>query len=337
MRRSRRRRWRRSHSCSARRVCHPRTPIRSRASPSTTRSPKRSTRFRWCTSRSRRKFSPGSAALCVREAGLSPPLAVPADPIGERRFLHRSCGDREHAHRAIDVVNDEPVPVQREEKLEGDECYALVAVHERMVRREAIGVGGGELGGVGFAVGGPVQRAREGRIEQARIADAGTAAVLGELLVVRGENDGALDPDPLPHFASSRSTARRFLAMRRTCFICAAKRGSWGVSRRPSGVSVTCSVSPLSTFRRASMSFGRITPTELPIRVSLRAAMVGSNVITSVIIPRPFAGFKSRLGHDDPPGAAAGFRAGGYPVNAISSCDDPKAYPDAIITIYTHR
>src|SRR5206468_3284060 len=216
-------------------------------------------------------------------------------------------------------------------------CYALVAVHERMVRREAIGVGGGELGGVGFAVGGPVQRAREGRIEQARIADAGTAAVLGELLVVRGENDGALDPDPLPHFASSRSTARRFLAMRRTCFICAAKRGSWGVSRRPSGVSVTCSVSPLSTFRRASMSFGRITPTELPIRVSLRAAMVGSNVITSVIIPRPFAGFKSRLGHDDPPGAAAGFRAGGSPVNAISSCDDPKEDLDAIQTVYPRR
>src|SRR2546422_2065191 len=98
-------------------------PIRSRASPSTTRSAKRSTRCRWCTARSRRKFSPGSAALCVREArqrgerggsalvdqvaepeeehraervfdswvhgrraaGLSPPLAVTADPISERR------------------------------------------------------------------------------------------------------------------------------------------------------------------------------------------------------------------------------------------------------------
>src|SRR6266568_790962 len=35
-------------------------------------------------------------------------------------------------------------------------------------------------------------------------------------------------------------------------------------------------MSPLSSFRRASTSFGRITPTEFPICVSLRAAMKGS-------------------------------------------------------------
>src|SRR6266851_10488664 len=140
------------------------------------------------------------------------------------------------------------------------------------------------------------------------------------------------------------------------------------------------------------MSFGRITPTEFPIRVSLRAAMGESDVITDVIIPPPPAGFKPPqtlisfraherlrarrraarrsgqaeihrvhddhpqdrewhrrhlrrgrrpqrlLGHDDPPGAAAGFRAGGYPVNAISSSDDPKEDLDATTpTIYARR
>ena len=66
----------------------------------------------------------------------------------------------------------------------------------------------------------------ESRIEQALVSKSRTATVLGKLFVVRGENDRALDPDPFPHFASSRSTARRFFAMRRTCFICASKRGS---------------------------------------------------------------------------------------------------------------
>src|SRR5882762_466919 len=77
------------------------------------------------------------------------------------------------------------------------------------------------------------------------------------------------------------------------------------------------------------MSFGRITPTELPIRVSLRAAMVGSNVITSVIIPRLFRGFKR------PPELDRGLAR---PRIQYHPCNDPKEDPDATIpAVYARR
>src|SRR6266571_595259 len=154
------------------------------------------------------------------------PLAVAPDPLCEIRLLHRSRGHREHGHYAPGVVGDQLVSVQREEEFHRDESGALVPVHERVVRRQPEGVGGGELRGVGLSVGRPIERTRERGVEQARIANAGAAAVVGKLLLVGGEYDRALDPDPLPHFASSRSTARRFFAMRRTCFIWASNCGS---------------------------------------------------------------------------------------------------------------
>src|SRR5882762_3554205 len=80
MRRSGRRRLRRSPSCSARKACRPPTRIRSRASPSTTRSPKRSTRCRWCTARSPRKFSGNRTAEEISMQRSQPfTLAVPVN------------------------------------------------------------------------------------------------------------------------------------------------------------------------------------------------------------------------------------------------------------------
>src|SRR5713101_7707896 len=66
-------------------------------------------------------------ATLSREA--LPLLAVTADPIGERRLLHRSRGDGEHAHHAIRIIGDQLVLVQRKEEFESDERDALVAVY----------------------------------------------------------------------------------------------------------------------------------------------------------------------------------------------------------------
>jgi len=63
---------------------------------------------------------------------------------------------------------------------------------------------------------------------------------------------------------SPNSAAEERRLMSRAAAIWSAKPGSCGVSATPSAVSVTNSVSPFSTFRRASNSLGRITPTELP-------------------------------------------------------------------------
>jgi len=68
---------------------------------------------------------------------------------------------------------------------------------------------------------------------------------------------------------------RRFM-MRRATAICCSKSGSAVVSLTPSGMSMAYSVSPLPTPSFVNSSFGRITPTELPIWVSFSAFMARS-------------------------------------------------------------
>src|SRR5512137_659326 len=61
-------------------------------------------------------------------------------------------------------------------------------------------------------------------------------------------------------------------------------------------------MSPFSSLSRASTSLGRMTPTELPIWVSLSAVMADSDdVITNVILTR----LRPRRNSNRPPGARA--------------------------------
>src|SRR5688572_19983439 len=71
------------------------------------------------------------------------------------------------------------------------------------------------------------------------------------------------------HFASSRKVLRYFRMTLRAASMSASNSGSYGVISTPLAVSIRVSVSPFSILRRARTSFGRMTPTELPIAVTL--------------------------------------------------------------------
>src|SRR5258707_225029 len=83
-------------------------------------------------------------------------------------------------------------------------------------------------------------------------------------------------------------------------------------------------MSSFFNFRRASMSFGRITPTELPICMSLRAAIAGSNVITRIAVS---PGSSTAAGRSRAPLGARPPTA--RPRIQYHPCDDPKEDPDA--------
>src|SRR6185437_1461457 len=96
----------------------------------------------------------------------------------------------------------------------------------------------GEIEGIGIAVGRLIDRARQRRLQEPMVAQSSTAAMLGNLFVVNGEDQRFADPSPFGHFASSRRARRCFFITFRASVICRSKSGSCGVSRKPSGVSV---------------------------------------------------------------------------------------------------
>jgi hypothetical protein len=77
-----------------------------------------------------------------------------------------------------------------------DEGGAFVAVDKAVVAGDAERVGGGDIGDVRNAVGGPVLRAGEGGLHQREITDAGVAAVFSDLCVVDGEDNVLGEPAP---------------------------------------------------------------------------------------------------------------------------------------------
>ena len=100
-----------------------------------------------------------------------------------------------------------------------------------------------------------------------------TGATTGQIT-----NEGritAADAGLVAMVAPSVSNQGLIVANRGTVLLggAAAATISCGVRRMPSALSMRCSVSPFSSFNRARTSFGRITPTELPICVSLSAVM----------------------------------------------------------------
>ena len=109
--------------------------------------------------------------------------------------------------------------VEHEKQLRDDEGGALVAVGEGMIAGNAISVGRGECRDVGIGVIRLVERPRQGGLQSGAIANARWPAMLGQMLVMQGEHNGKVDPDPACHFASARKASRRFFMISRTAFI----------------------------------------------------------------------------------------------------------------------
>src|SRR6476620_11546475 len=161
-------------------------------------------------------------------------------PLGELVF-------GELARRQIGKDNDdlgicgaEHMAIQIEKAFRNDRCRSLIAVHERMIARQAECIAGRKCRSIGFAVGGEILRPRHCALECTFITNASGAAPFRQLFVVRGESFRAPDPNPRNHWfrylASSRSALRLRRMTSRSTSICRSKSASYGRSSIPSAV-----------------------------------------------------------------------------------------------------
>src|SRR5487761_1899651 len=118
------------------------------------------------------------------------------------------------------------MPIQEQKQFNRDKRSALVAVDKRMIAGETVTVRCRAGCNIGCAIGRKVLRPRQRRFEQALIAQAGAAAVLGKLFLVYGVDDRCVDPDEAHYFASSRNTLRRRFMIPRAAVICFSNAGS---------------------------------------------------------------------------------------------------------------
>lgn len=91
---------------------------------------------------------------------------VLSKPFGEGCFVHFARGDGEHGQGRIDLRRFKTASIQMQEQADCEKCRPFVAVDEGMIFRETYGVRSREIGKIGTAVGGEIQRAGECRFEQ---------------------------------------------------------------------------------------------------------------------------------------------------------------------------
>lgn len=154
-----------------------------------------------------------------------------ADPTRERGLIDIAGGKGEHGENRRRIVGDQLIAVEVEKKLDRDISSALVAIDERMVASDSEAICRCKIGEVRVSVRVQIPGSGERGLQQAGIARAGTATMFGELSFVNRNDDFGREPGESRHFASSRSTARRFFMIARAAFICASKSSLCGVMR----------------------------------------------------------------------------------------------------------
>ena len=121
----------------------------------------------------------------------------------------------------------------QQENVSHHERSALVAIDETVIARNAERVCGREINNIRVALHRMIARPARCRLHKRQIAHAHTARMLGDLLIVDGQDDIFRHPAPsgIAHFASSLSTFRRSRMTREASRICRSKSGSNGVIR----------------------------------------------------------------------------------------------------------
>ena len=131
---------------------------------------------------------------------------VLGDPRPELLVVEFAPGERQHGAHLIDLVRIEPATVERQEHRDREHRNALVAVHERVVLREAEAVGCCEAGQLRVRlVAEAVARASACSLQQPRIADPGQSTEQRQGLVMQRHHHRPAQPSGLHHQASSRS------------------------------------------------------------------------------------------------------------------------------------
>jgi hypothetical protein len=122
------------------------------------------------------------------------PLAQPGREIA---FRELAFGEGEHRDVLFLVGRNELRAVQLQKRPISDMRGALVAVHERMIAREAMRERSREIGEVRrrIAVGVQLLRPRQRRFQQPLVAHPSATAMLGDLAVVDGKNERFFQPN----------------------------------------------------------------------------------------------------------------------------------------------
>ena len=127
---------------------------------------------------------------------------------GELGFADLAGGQRERAHDNISFARNETIAIRFEKQRRGKKAGAFVAIDEWMVADDAERVCGRERRRIPFAVSAKVLRPRQRGLQQSHVTHAARPAMKGERFIVKRENCGAINPNGLLHFASSRSALR---------------------------------------------------------------------------------------------------------------------------------
>ena len=125
------------------------------------------------------------------------PGTAAADPRREAGLVEVTGGEREHRHRAFDVVGKQQLAsVQRGAQFHRDESGSLVAVGKRTILGKSEAIRSRQRRQFWLTVGRELLRPGQGGLEQRSIANTGQAAVLGKLLVMNRNYRGPRDPRP---------------------------------------------------------------------------------------------------------------------------------------------
>lgn len=154
-----------------------------------------------------------------------------ADPAGERWLVDVARGEGKHDEDRCRIVGYELIAVDVEKKLDRNISSTLVAVDEGMVTRNSEAVRRCKIGDVRRSIGAQIPGPGERGLEQAGIARAGSATMLGKLRFVNCNDHVGRKPSDAGHLASSRNTARRFFMIARAAFICDSNSSLCGVMR----------------------------------------------------------------------------------------------------------
>src|SRR5580698_6564639 len=147
------------------------------------------------------------------------------DPVRQLVLVHCTGGDGEYHEHALPIVRRQFISVQKQKGFQRDQRDALVAIDEGVVLCKPEAVRRGELGRIGLSIGREVLRTRERGLEQATVANAARAAMLGQLLVMCDDERLRIQPNPVRHggyFASSFNASRRLFITARIVSSCLA-------------------------------------------------------------------------------------------------------------------
>ena len=131
-----------------------------------------------------------------------------AEPGGEGEGLEFAGGEGKGVEDGLFLGGMEDPTIQFEKQGGRHQAGALVAIEERMVFDDAVGVTGGEIEEIRVFVVEELQRTRKGGVEETFVADAAESAEAGEQLLLDGADHLFVQPGRFVHLASSLRALR---------------------------------------------------------------------------------------------------------------------------------